>query len=124
MNSRDAVNAVDVSIGGAVTAAPLAGCCGSMLAPLSDEVANDLAHMFTALSDPVRIKIVSLVASSNAGEICACDLIGPVGKSQPTISHHTKILVEAGLLSAQKRGRWVWYRIVPERLAALQNALA
>ena len=95
-----------------------------MLAPLSDEVANDLAHMFTALSDPVRIKIVSLVASSNAGEVCACDLIGPVGKSQPTISHHTKILVEAGLLSAQKRGRWVWYRIVPERLAALQNALA
>ncbi len=106
-----------------MTATSMVGCCGSLLAPLSDEVATDLAHVFAALSDPVRVKIVSLVASSSAGEICACDLIAPLGKSQPTVSHHTKILVEAGLLSAEKRGRWVWYRIVPERLAELQQTL-
>ena len=74
-----------------------------------------------AIADPVRLRLLSLVASR--GEVCSCDLQGPLGKSQPTISHHTKALAEAGLIIGEKRGRWVWWRVVPERLAALRDAL-
>jgi len=97
-------------------------CCPSVLAePLAETEAADLAHVFSALSDPVRLRLLSLVAG--AGEICSCDLQEPLGKSQPTVSHHTKVLAEAGLLVGEKRGRWVWWRIVPERLAAIRAAL-
>jgi ArsR family transcriptional regulator len=97
-------------------------CCPSLVAePLATADAEDLAQVFAALSDPVRLRLLSLVAQ--AGEICSCDLQDPLGKAQPTISHHTKVLAEAGLLTGEKRGRWVWWRIVPERLAALRTAL-
>ena len=86
---------------------------------LNDSIALDRA--FGALSDPVRLRLLSLVAQ--AGEICSCDLQDPLGKAQPTISHHTKVLAEAGLLSGEKRGRWVWWRVVPERMTALRSAL-
>ncbi len=89
--------------------------------PLAEAEAADLAQVFAALSDPVRLRLLSLVAG--AGEICSCDLQDPLGKAQPTISHHTKVLAEAGLLVGEKRGRWVWWRIVPERLAAIRAAL-
>ena len=75
--------------------------------------------MFAALADPVRLRLLSLVAQ--AGEICSCDLQDPLGKAQPTISHHTKVLAEAGLLTGEKRGRWMWWRVVPERLAAVAH---
>jgi len=65
-----------------------------------------------------------LVAASATGEACACDLVAPVAKSQPTVSHHLSMLVDAGLLSREKRGKWAWYRVVPERLEGLQSALA
>ncbi|HEX6419030.1 MAG TPA: metalloregulator ArsR/SmtB family transcription factor [Acidimicrobiales bacterium] len=90
-------------------------------APLSDRDAGDLAAAFAALADPVRLRLLSLVAE--AGEICSCDLQAPLGKSQPTISHHTKALAEAGLITGDKRGRWVWWRLVPERFADLRLAL-
>jgi ArsR family transcriptional regulator len=97
-------------------------CCPSVLAePLAEADAEDLAQVFAALSDPVRLRLLSLVAQ--AGEICSCDLQDPLGKAQPTISHHTKVLSEAGLLVGEKRGRWVWWRIVPDRMAAVRGAL-
>ena len=98
-------------------------CCPSVLeAPLSEDQAVGLAQMFAALADPVRLRLLSLVAA--ADEVCSCDLQAPLGKSQPTVSHHTKALAEAGLIVGQRRGKWVWWRVVPERLAALRTALA
>ncbi len=97
-------------------------CCASVLAaPLSEADADDLARVFAALGDPVRLRLLSLVA--DAGEICSCDLLVPLGKAQPTVSHHTKVLADAGVIVGEKRGRWVWWRIVPERIAAVRDAL-
>jgi ArsR family transcriptional regulator len=97
-------------------------CCPSVLRePLAEADAQDLALVFAALADPVRLRLLSLVA--DAGEVCSCDLQDPLGKAQPTISHHTKVLADAGLVIGEKRGRWVWWRIVPERLAAVRAAL-
>jgi ArsR family transcriptional regulator len=97
-------------------------CCASVLAaPLAEADADDLARVFAALGDPVRLRLLSLVA--DAGEICSCDLEQPLGKSQPTISHHTKVLADVGLVVGEKRGRWVWWRIVPERVVAIRAAL-
>jgi ArsR family transcriptional regulator len=97
-------------------------CCPSVLvAPLSESDAEDLAKVFAALGDPVRLRLLSLIA--DAGEICSCDLLEPLGKSQPTISHHTKALADAGLIAGEKQGRWVWWKIVPERLKAVRATL-
>jgi ArsR family transcriptional regulator, arsenate/arsenite/antimonite-responsive transcriptional repressor len=97
-------------------------CCPSFLAaPLGEDDAEDLATLFAAMADPVRLRLLSLVA--DAGEVCSCNLLEPLGKSQPTISHHTKVLAEAGLIRGEKRGRWVWWQIVPERLDAVRGAL-
>jgi ArsR family transcriptional regulator len=100
-------------------------CCTPFaLAPLDEARAVLLARRFSALADPVRLRLLSLLAAAEEGEVCVCALTAPVGKSQPTVSHHLKILADAGLVTGDKRGRWVWYRIVPERLAGLQAALA
>ena len=97
-------------------------CCASLLAaPLDPDQADELAAAFSALADPVRLRLLSLVAE--AGEVCSCDLMEPLGKSQPTVSHHTKLLVEAGLITGEKRGRWVWWSIVPTRLDQLRAVL-
>jgi ArsR family transcriptional regulator len=97
-------------------------CCASVVeAPLSDSEAIDLARLLGALADPVRLRLLSLVASHT--EICSCDLEAPLAKSQPTISHHTKVLAEAGLLIGEKRGRWMWWRVDPAGLAAVRAAL-
>jgi ArsR family transcriptional regulator len=98
-------------------------CCPSLLAaPLSEAAASDLATVFAALADPVRLRLLSLVA--DAGELCSCNLEAPLGRAQPTISHHTKVLADAGLISGEKRGRWVWWQLVPERLDLVRDALA
>jgi ArsR family transcriptional regulator, arsenate/arsenite/antimonite-responsive transcriptional repressor len=98
-------------------------CCSPLLeAPLSPAEAELLAAQFAALADPVRLRCLSLIAASD--ECCSCDLIEPLGKAQPTVSHHTKALAEAGLIVGEKRGRWMWWRVVPERLDALRAALA
>jgi ArsR family transcriptional regulator len=97
-------------------------CCPSVLAaPLSEADADDLARVFAALADPVRLRILSLVAE--AGEVCSCDLLETLGRSQPTVSHHTKALADAGLITGEKQGRWVWWSVVPERLKAVRSAL-
>ena len=98
-------------------------CCAPLTAaPLGEDESIELARLFAALADPVRLRLVSLVAA--AGEVCSCDLEEPLGKSQPTISHHTRALAEAGLLVGEKRGRWMFWQVVPGRLAALRAALS
>ena len=82
-----------------------------------------LATAFGALADPARLRLISLIATASAGEACACDLIGPIGKSQPTVSHHLKILTDAGLILRDKRGVWAWYRVNPDRVAQLRAVL-
>lgn len=100
-------------------------CCAPITAAVLREVdAEELARAFGAVADPVRLRLLSLIAAAPAGEACACNLVDPVNKSQPTVSHHLKILHEAGLVSRERRGTWMWYRIVPERLEQLRAALA
>ncbi len=85
-------------------------CCAPLTdAPIDDSVAAELARTYAALADPVRLKMLSLIAAS--GEVCSCDFVEPLAKSQPTVSHHTKILAEAGLIDGDKRGRWVHWRV-------------
>jgi len=103
---------------------PIETCCAPVLAAALDEgEAEELAAAFKVLADPARLRLLSLVAGAPGGEACACDLVAPVGRSQPTVSHHLAVLVEAGLLEREKRGRWAWYRVVPERLAVLRDVL-
>jgi ArsR family transcriptional regulator len=98
-------------------------CCGPVRSfVLDEEQADLLARSFAALADPIRLRLLSFIASA-ADEVCACDLVEPSGRSQPTVSHHMKILFDAGLVSREKRGLWVWYRAVPDRLDALRSAL-
>jgi ArsR family transcriptional regulator len=99
-------------------------CCTPILqAPLDEPAADELASAFKALADPVRLRLVSLIASSPDGTACSCDLEAPVGKSQPTVSHHLAVLAEAGLITKEKVGRWVNCTVVPERLSALREVL-
>lgn len=103
---------------------PSVGCCGGLSdTALTTEQAESMARAFAALADPVRLRLLSLIATSSAGEVCACDLVEPLGKSQPTVSHHLKVLREAGLVESDKRGIWMWYRAVPERVAEVRAAL-
>ena len=111
-----AATAADVSVVGA--------CC----APLTRETitaadADVCARRLKALADPVRLRLVSIVAASEGQEACVCDLIEPVGLSQPTVSHHLKILTEAGFLSRSKRGTWAYYRLVPGALDSIASVL-
>lgn len=100
-------------------------CCPTVLGePLDDAEAFDLARSFAALADPVRLRALNLLAAAPGGEICNCELVEPLGKSQPTVSHHLKVLADAGLVVGEKRGRWVWYRVVPDRLEALRATLS
>ena len=99
-------------------------CCPSVLAaPLDVEDAAELASGFTALSDPVRLRVLSMLAAAPDGEVCVCDFVDPLGKSQPTISHHLKILSEAGLVHGDRRGKWVWYSLNRDRLAQLRATI-
>jgi ArsR family transcriptional regulator, arsenate/arsenite/antimonite-responsive transcriptional repressor len=99
-------------------------CCPSVLAsPLDPAQAGELALGFTALADPVRLQVLSILAASPSGEVCVCDFVQPVGKSQPTVSHHLKILSQAGLVHGERRGKWVWYSLNRERLASLRSAI-
>lgn len=100
----------------------LTACCAPAAAPVADESAQALAAMFKALADPARVKIMSMLL--NADEVCACDATAGIGKSAATTSHHLKLLRDAGLVTSERRGTWVYYRAVPERLNALRDALA
>jgi ArsR family transcriptional regulator len=99
-------------------------CCS----PLSDDAIDDataieLAAVFKALADPVRLRLVSMIAASPTGEVCACDLPALFDRSQPTMSHHLSQLAKAGLVEREQRGKWAWFRIVPDQLTALASVL-
>ena len=102
----------------------VAACC----APLTRETisaadADDLARTFKALGDPTRVRLISIVAASEGEEACVCDLTEPIGLSQPTVSHHLKILMDAGFLTRTKRGTWAYYKLVPGALDRLSKLL-
>lgn len=102
-----------------------ATCCTPMVRePLAEADAADLAHVFKALADPVRLRLFSLIASFEGGQACVCDLTGPFDVSQPTISHHLRVLREAGLVDSERRGTWVYYWVLPDALARLSSLLA
>jgi ArsR family transcriptional regulator len=111
----------------AVTIQPRAGlplladeCCTPLLRePLTADQAADLAHILKALADPTRLRLVSMVAAHEGGEACVCDLTDPLGLTQPTISHHLKVLVDAGIFTRDQRGKWAYYALVPRALDAL-----
>jgi ArsR family transcriptional regulator, arsenate/arsenite/antimonite-responsive transcriptional repressor len=99
-------------------------CCPSVLgAPLAWPEASELAVGFNALGDPVRLRLLSMLAAAPDGEVCVCEFIKPLGKSQGTVSHHLRILSDAGLVHGDRRGKWVWYSLDHERLASLRKAL-
>jgi len=101
---------------------PVADCCSVLVDPIDADRAADLAAGFAALADPVRLRLFSMIAA--AGTECSCNLVEPLGKSQPTVSHHTKVLAEAGLIIGEKAGKWVNWTVVPERVEALRLALS
>ena len=102
-----------------------AACCTPLVRrPLTEDDAKSLAGVFKALSDPVRLRLLSLIASFEGGEACVCDLTGPFDVSQPTISHHLRVLREAGLIDCERRGTWVYYWVLPDALGRLGTLLS
>ena len=107
------------------TADAAAFCCVPFLdQPLDEASADDLAELLKALADPVRLRVLSIIATSPSGEVCACDLPGLLDRSQPTMSHHLGQLVKAGILEREQRGKWAWFRLRRERLTGLGDVLA
>lgn len=97
-------------------------CCAPITdAALSESEAAEVAPVLAALGDPVRLRLLSIVSSQ--GEVCSCNLEEPLGRSQPTVSHHTSVLAEAGLIVGDKRGKWTWWRVAPGRLAMVRTVL-
>lgn len=99
-------------------------CC----TPLSDGAissakAEEMAPVLAALADPIRLRILSMILASSEGDVCGCDLEEPLGLSQPTVSHHLKVLREAGLVEGERRGRWIHYSVVSDRLEEISGAL-
>lgn len=122
----------DLSMGGIPVPTPAAAveevgpveCCPSVLAePLAEPEAAELARGFQALADPVRLRLLSMLASAPDGEACVCALVLPLGKTQGTVSHHLKILGQVGLVHGERRGKWVWYSLDHDRLAELRRAI-
>jgi ArsR family transcriptional regulator, arsenate/arsenite/antimonite-responsive transcriptional repressor len=99
----------------------MSDCCSVLVEPIAEDRAEELAHAFAALADPVRLRLFSMIAA--AGTECSCNLVEPIGKSQPTVSHHTKVLAEAGLITGERAGRWVNWTVVPGKLEQLRVAL-
>jgi ArsR family transcriptional regulator, arsenate/arsenite/antimonite-responsive transcriptional repressor len=108
-----------------MTLLPLATyCCPPLLAGnLTTAEAADVAALFRVLGEPARLQLLSLIAAQPSEEVCACELVEALGLSQPTVSHHLKVMYEAGLLTKERRGNWIYYRIVRERLAFLRKVL-
>lgn len=103
----------------------LVPCCSPLLSGcLSPDEAKHLASIFRVLGEPIRLQMLSLIAAQPQQEVCACELVEPLGLSQPTVSHHLKIMYERGLLEKERRGTWIYYRIVPEKIILLREALS
>lgn len=103
----------------------MAACCTPLsAAPLDRDTAERLAGLLKAVADPTRLQLMSLVLAAGEGEACVCDLTAPLGLTQPTVSHHLKVLVDAGLLTRERRGTWAYYALVKERLEDIRTLLA
>lgn len=103
----------------------VAACCSPLTGgALDDESADQLARVFKALGDPTRVRLISLIAAAQGAEACICDLTDPVGLSQPTVSHHMKVLAEACLVTREQRGKWAYYALVPDAFDALRQAVS
>ncbi len=99
-------------------------CAGALTTPLERAPAEDLAGLLKAVADPVRLQLLSMVRAADDQEACVCDLTEAVGLSQPTVSHHLKVLADAGLLTRERRASWAWYSLVPSRLADVASIFA
>jgi ArsR family transcriptional regulator len=105
-------------------AKPSPSCCSPILSGhLSPEETAQIAGLFRILGEPARLQLLNLLAAQPKGEACVCDLTAPLGLSQPTVSHHLKVMYEAGLLQKERRGNWIYYRVVPEAIDHLRQAL-
>jgi ArsR family transcriptional regulator, arsenate/arsenite/antimonite-responsive transcriptional repressor len=110
---------------GVQTIATIAASCPPLLdGTLDEHEALRLSQALKAIADPARLRLLSLIQAQPRGEACVCHLTGPLGLSQPTVSHHLKVLLEAGLVERERRGSWAYYRVVPEPLTALRKVLA
>lgn len=108
-----------------ITAVGIRACCSPVTGgALDDESAQQLARVFRALGDPTRVRLVSLIAAADGAEACICDLTDPVGLSQPTVSHHMKLLAQAGLVTREQRGKWAYFRLADDAFGALRDALS
>ena len=104
---------------------PAAVCCSPLVRePLDAAQAGELARVFKAMGDPVRLRLLSLISSHDGGEACVCDLTGVFDLSGPTISHHLKVLREAGLIAGERRGTWIFYRVQPDALRQVSAVVA
>ncbi len=99
-------------------------CCPPLRDPLDESAAVELATLLKALADPARLRLLSIIGSADDGWACACDLHEPLGRTQPTVSHHLSTLVKAGLLEREQRGKWAWFRVRTDRLAEVRSALS
>ncbi|HST99338.1 MAG TPA: metalloregulator ArsR/SmtB family transcription factor [Geodermatophilus sp.] len=107
-----------------ISSAALVCCAPLVRRALTADEAADLSRVLKAIADPARLRLLSMVAAHEGGEACVCDLTEPLGLSQPTVSHHLKVLVDAGLLAREKRGVWAYYALVPGALDALAGVLS
>jgi ArsR family transcriptional regulator, arsenate/arsenite/antimonite-responsive transcriptional repressor len=99
-------------------------CCPTGLTePIDRDTATELARLLKAVADPARLQLLALLRSADGCEACVCDLTEPLGLSQPTVSHHLKVLADAGIVRKEKRGYWTWYSIIPNRLTELAAVL-
>lgn len=98
-------------------------CCPPLHDPLDEDAAVELATVLKALADPARLRLLSIIGAAEGGWACACDLHEPLGRTQPTVSHHLSTLVRAGLLEREQRGKWAWFRVRADRLGDVRSAL-
>ena len=107
------------------SASAIAACCSPLTGgSLEPAAAEQLAHIFKALADPARVRLLSMIAAAEGAEACICDLTEPLGLSQPTVSHHMKLLVDAGLVSRQQRGKWAYFRVIDDALEQIARVLS
>jgi ArsR family transcriptional regulator, arsenate/arsenite/antimonite-responsive transcriptional repressor len=120
-----AIASISVNMIGMQPIATIAASCPPLFkGPLGEDDAQQLAQALKAIADPARLRLLSLIQAQPGGEACVCHLTEPLGLSQPTVSHHLKVLLQAGLVEREQRGSWAYYRITPEPLVALRNVLA
>lgn len=125
VNLSDSIKLMPARTAPPITPAGIAACCSPLTGGVLDEdAAQQLARVFKALGDPTRVRLISLIAAGDGAEACICDLTEPVGLSQPTVSHHMKLLVEAGLVTREQRGKWAYYRLIGDTFDALRKAVS